>query len=156
MERFQTFLTPQIRREVPRKRMKLFALGENHLFLKAYSKGKKYAGRTVTVYVMRDYHAQRLKLANPQKKTLNRIGLTVTKKLGGAVVRNRCKRIMREAFVQTDRELSVKRGFIIVIVARDSITKAKTQDVLADLRHAFIKLDMVLNKVPAGQNKTGE
>ena len=41
--------------------MKEFAIKENHLFVKAYTKGMRFSGKTVTVYVLRDYKAAKLK-----------------------------------------------------------------------------------------------
>lgn len=123
--------------------MKLTAVKENHLYSKAYAKDKKYVGRTVVVYVLRDTHAGLLKKRNPLKIAVNRVGLTVTKKIGGAVVRNRCKRIIREAYRLTDREAGIRRGFIIIIVVRDSAVTAKMQQVKADITIAMKRLEMI-------------
>ena len=123
--------------------MKYRAIGENHLYLKTYNKGKKYVGASVIVYVLRDLAANRLRLANPEKKKINRIGITVTKKNGGAVTRNRIKRIIREAFRQTDTEISIKQGYLIVIVAKYSAADKKTQDIKKDIEKAMFKLDMI-------------
>jgi ribonuclease P protein component len=76
--------------------MKLRAIRENHLYSKAYANGKKYVGRNMVVYLLPDYAAARIAKANPTKKRCNRVGITVTKKIGGAVERNRAKRIIRE------------------------------------------------------------
>lgn len=128
--------------------MKLTAVKENHLYSKTYAKGKKYVGRTVVVYVLRDTHAGLLKKRNPLKIAVNRVGLTVTKKIGGAVVRNRCKRIIREAYRLTDREAGIRRGFIIIIVARDSAVTAKTQHVKADITAAMKRFEMTSAPLP--------
>ena len=74
--------------------MKLPAITENHLYSKAYARGKKFVGRFVVVYVLVDYAASKLQKANPTKEKINRVGITVTKKLGTAVVRSRAKRII--------------------------------------------------------------
>ena len=123
--------------------MKYRAIGENHLYLKTYNKGKKYVGSSVIVYVLKDLAANRLRRANPEKKKINRIGITVTKKNGGAVTRNRIKRIIREAFRQTDTEISIKQGYLIVIVAKYSAADKKTQDIKKDIEKAMFKLDMI-------------
>ncbi|MGM9624738.1 MAG: ribonuclease P protein component, partial [Eubacteriales bacterium] len=74
---------------------------------------------------------------------VNRIGLTVTKKIGGAVTRSRVKRILREGYRQLDRESPVKTGFLVVLVARDAAVGAKTQEIYADLKYAMRKLGMI-------------
>ena len=80
--------------------MKHIAIGENHLYSKAYNKGAKYVGKGVVIYVLKDLKANLLKKAHPDKVKVNRIGLTVTKKIGGAVIRSRVKRILREGFLR--------------------------------------------------------
>ncbi len=122
--------------------MKLRAIRENHLYSKAYARGSKFVGRYVVVYVLPDYAAKKLAKANPTKEKLNRVGITVTKKLGGAVIRNRAKRIIREGYRLCDKDTPIKRGFLIVIVARGGIVKAKSTDVENDLMAAFKKLSM--------------
>lgn len=117
-------------------KMKLFPIRENHLYSKAYQKGKKFVGKYVIVYVLPDYASKKLALANPAKEKINRIGITVTKKLGGAVVRNRAKRIIREGYRLANKKNPIKKGFLIVIVARASIVSAKAQNVENDIAKA--------------------
>ena len=76
--------------------MKNVAIKENHLYNKAYRRGKKSIGKYTAVYVLRDLKDHRIMLENPEKKYLNRLGIAVSKKLGNAVTRNRAKRIIRE------------------------------------------------------------
>lgn len=124
--------------------MKNIAITENHLYQKAYKSGKHAGTKTVVVYVLKDYRAKRLMLANPQKQYLNRVGLSVSKKIGGAVERNRAKRLIREAYRAIESEGILKKGFLVVIAARDGINGKKTADVEKDLRYAFKKTDMLL------------
>lgn len=120
--------------------MKNTAIKENHLYVKAYRRGDRYVGKYVSVYVLRDLAAKRLRKENPQKETLNRLGLAVTKKIGGAVQRNRAKRIIRAAYDGLKGDL--RRGYLIVISARETINGQKSTDVEQDLCSAFGKLSM--------------
>ena len=122
--------------------MKFTAVCENHLYQKAYSKGKRFVTPSLAVYVLPDYLKEKLKRAHPQKIMVNRIGLTVSKKLGGAVVRSRCRRIMREAYRQLHQSRGVKPGHLIIIAAREPATKMKSTELARDLSHAFQKLGL--------------
>ncbi|MBE6680273.1 MAG: ribonuclease P protein component [Ruminococcaceae bacterium] len=123
--------------------MKYRAICENHLYSKAYKKGKKAVAPTIAVYVLPDYKKHVLMKANPEKKYLNRIGLTVGKKIGGAVERNRAKRIIRHAYRNIDTAYGVKTGNLIVIVAREAISGKKTNDVERELTRALKKLELI-------------
>ena len=122
--------------------MKFRAICENHLYSKAYSKGKRAVTSALAVYVLPDYAAKRLAKAHPQKKVVNRIGLTTSTKLGSAVVRNRCRRIIREAFRAIERERSLKVGFLIVIAARSASVNLKSTEIKQQLDFALKKLGM--------------
>ena len=130
--------------------MKEKAIRENHLYGKAYAKGKRFVGKYVAVYVLRDYAAKRIMKADPKKQYCNRLGISVSKKIGGAVERNRAKRIIREAY----REYSpyLHTGNLIVIAARGAIIGQKTQDVSAELARGFAELSMLCE----AKNKTTE
>ena len=123
--------------------MKYRAICENHLYSKAYRKGKKIATKHVIIYVLPDRHAGKLKKENPDKQFINRVGLTVTKKIGGAVTRSRVKRIIREGYRLTDKKYGIKKGNLIVLVARDTTVKAKSTDLEKDMVFAFKKLEMI-------------
>ena len=122
--------------------MKFVAIKENHLYSKAYSKGKRAVTSALAVYVLPDYAAKRLAKAHPQKKVVNRIGLTTSTKLGGAVVRSRTRRIMREGLRALEREKTLKVGFLIVIAARSAAIHLKSTEIRDHLDLAFKKLGM--------------
>ena len=122
--------------------MKFKAICENHLYSKAYSKGKRALTSALALYVLPDYQAKRLAKAHPDGIIMNRIGLTVSTKLGGAVVRSRVRRILREGLRMLEREKELKRGFLIVICARGAAVKLKSTDIKRQLDTAFEKLGM--------------
>ncbi|MBO5440431.1 MAG: ribonuclease P protein component [Clostridia bacterium] len=127
--------------------MKHIAIGENHLYSKAYNKGAKFVGRGVIVYVLKDLKARLLQKSHPEKQMINRIGLTVSKKLGHAVVRSRVKRILREGLRQTEKTHNIKKGYLIVLVARQSCIDLKSTDIAKDIEKAFYKLNLIDNSI---------
>ena len=122
--------------------MKFKAICENHLYSKAYSKGKRAVTSALAVYVLPDYAAKRLAMSHPQRLVMNRIGLTTTKALGSAVIRSRCRRILREGLRSLMMERQLKQGFLIVIAARKAATKLKSTDIKRELEYSFTKLGM--------------
>ena len=122
--------------------MKFNAITENHLYSKAYSKGKRAVTSALAVYVLPDYAAKRLAKAHPQKKTVNRIGLTVSTKLGGAVVRSRVRRSLRAGLTSLERRKPLKQGYLIVIAARSASVNLMSTDITEHLDVAFTKLGL--------------
>ena len=122
--------------------MKFKAICENHLFSKAYSKGKRAVTSALAIYVLPDYAAKKLAKAHPEKRVMNRIGLTTSTKLGKATVRSRCRRLMREALRMIEKERPLKKGFLIVIAARQAMISLKAGDVKRELEYALERLDV--------------
>ncbi len=101
---------------------KTVSLKENHLFRRAYSRGKTAADSRLALYVRRN-----------GRKT-NRLGLTVSTKVGCAVVRNRVRRSLREIYRLNEDKLA--RGVDVVVVAR---VRAASSD-YHRLEKSFLKL----------------
>ena len=99
---------------------KLLSLNKDFLFKKAYAKGKSYVSRSVVLYS--------LKNADPHSTLL---GITVSAKRGNAVKRTRMRRVIREAYRQLYP--TIKKGYIIVIVARSACLTAKSDTVRGEL-----------------------
>ena len=96
----------------------------------------------VAVYVLPDYRATQLQKAHPKHIKVNRVGLTVSKKIGGAVVRSRVRRILREAYRQLDAARPLKKGCLLVLAAREPATTMKSTEMASQLGYAFKRLEM--------------
>ena len=104
------------------------ALKLNHVFRRLYST-KGYANSMLVLYARKNRTEQ------------NRVGITVGKKLGHAVVRNRVRRRLRE--VVRLNAGSVKTGYDIVIVARTRCINAKFSHIEQDYLAACRKLGLM-------------
>ena len=74
------------------------------------------------------------------KSGLNRVGFTVTVKLGHAVVRNRIRRRLREIYRLHEPELP--RGVDMIVVARSRSVTASYRELERDYLQALRKLEL--------------
>ena len=125
--------------------MKYTTIKEHHLYNKTFQRGARFSGRLVSVFVLRDLAAKRLRKEHPEKKYYNRFGVSVTKRVGGAVQRSRVKRILRAGYRAVEPEL--KTGYLVVISPREGILSAKSTDVERELRRGFARLEMFRTSV---------
>lgn len=104
-------------------------LKQNYEFRRLYRRGKSAASRLLVVYAL------------PTKRTDSRIGLTVNVKLGGAVARNRCKRLLREAYRLQKSQMQGSYDF--VFVARGGLVEADCQAACKSMQHCFAQLGLL-------------
>lgn len=69
-----------------------------------------------------------------------RVGFTVTKKIGGAVIRNRIRRRLREAARAVAPEEGGAAGWDYNLIARPAAATRAFADLLDDLRRALLSL----------------
>ena len=123
--------------------MKNTPIKENHLYQKAYRNGRSAAGKYVAVYTLPDRQNHRFVKADPCHRPLNRLGLTTGKKIGGATVRSRARRLMREAYRLIEDEQNLCYGNLVVIAARAKIADAKMQDVKKDMLWCLKRVGLI-------------
>lgn len=80
------------------------SLKKNKEFQKVYRGGRSCANRILVMYVL------------PVSEDANRIGISVSKKVGNSVVRHRLTRLIRESYRL--QEHGFKKGYWIVVIAR--------------------------------------
>ena len=97
------------------------SLKKNQDFQNVYKYGKSYANRYFIMYVLK----------NDQEK--NRIGISVSKKVGNSVVRHHITRLVRESYrLQEDMFNS---GLDIVVIARVAAKNTNYHEVESALLH---------------------
>ena len=97
------------------------SLKKNSDFKNVYTHGKSYANKYLVMYVLENNLGR------------NRIGISVSKKVGNSVVRHRITRLIRESYRL--QESIFNSGLDIVIVARKSTLGVGYADVESALLH---------------------
>lgn len=88
----------------------------NHIFRRLYSTAGQASGLLVLY-------------ARPNRTGMNRVGITVSKKLGKAHIRNRVRRRLREAYRLNEEKFAP--GWDIVVVARSRCISADFQKIVS-------------------------
>lgn len=100
----------------------LESLKKNESFQIVYKRGKSYANKYLVMYIMKNELEQ------------NRIGISVSKKVGNSVVRHRLTRLIRESYRLHQDEL--EKSFDMIVIARKT---AKGRS-FAEVESAFLHL----------------
>jgi len=111
---------------------KINPLTKNHLFRAVFDGGRSAGAKRIVVFALKNGLGE------------GRLGITVSKKVGNAVVRNRSRRIIKESFrlfAKTHKNLA--HGFDIVVLARAAITNAARRDIDNELSHLLTKLNVI-------------
>ena len=97
------------------------SLKKNQDFQSVYRNGKSYANRLLVMYVLEN---------NLDK---NRLGISVSKKVGNSVVRHHVTRLVRESYRL--QENIFNSGLDIVVVARENAASASFREIESALLH---------------------
>ena len=91
-------------------------------FQNVYKKGISYANKYLVMYILEN------------RTDINRVGISVSKKVGNSIVRHRLTRLIRES-VRLNVE-NINKGYDIVIIARNTLKGKK----FAETESAFLHL----------------
>lgn len=104
------------------------SLKQNKDFRRLYHRGKYAACATLVLYW------------SPNRYQNNRLGITVSTKLGNAAVRNRTRRRIREIYRIHEEQL--RRGIDLVVVARLAAPEAEYRRLDRDFQHLAKRLGL--------------
>ena len=110
------------------------SLKRNYQFGFVYNKGKSIANKFLVVYVVK----------NRKYTQSNRLGITVSKKVGKSVVRSRVTRLIKESYRLSEDE--IKTGYDIVVLARVSANGATYNEINKSLLSLLKKHDLLKEK----------
>lgn len=99
-------------------------LNENRDFVSLYKKGRFVAGRCCVVYFCKN------------GRKFNRAGFSTGKKIGNAVCRSRARRVLRQAYRETEHLFP--KGLDIVFTARENTPFCKTYHVTSFIEKKVI------------------
>ncbi len=104
---------------------KEYRLKKKYMFAYCYKVGKVAHSKSCLMYY------------TPSKNKNVKVGISVSKKVGGAVSRNRARRVIREAitpFLET-----INKNNNIIIVARENILSFSFDDIKRDIEYMLKK-----------------
>ena len=104
-------------------------LGKDADFDNIYKRGKSVGDKYVVVFYIKNH------------RDINRTCFLASKKVGNSVRRNRARRLLRESYRLFKDRLPV--GYDVIIIARNTITGRKFQEVDKSIRRAFTRAGLL-------------
>lgn len=111
---------------------KTLILNKNRDFCNLYNRGKNAGNKLIVIY------------CRYNRKDYNRLGITVSKKVGNAVSRNRARRLIKEAYRLNESKL--KSGFDLVVVSRFKTVFSDLDAVSKAFLELCEKLDLLIKE----------
>ena len=109
------------------------SLKKTYQFRLVYNRGKSSANKYLVLYIFKN------------RTETNKIGISVSKKVGNSVVRSRITRLIRESYRLNEQ--NVKKGYDIVVIARNGAKGISYKQINSALLHLFKKNDIYIKEV---------
>lgn len=118
--------------------MKIYRIRKNMEFKTVYRRGKSIANETLVMYIFKNNRNK-----DKEKTLYNKVGISVSKKVGNSVIRSRVKRLIYESYRLNSKGL--RSGFDYVFIARTSIKDKTYKDVESAMINLFKKAGLYNN-----------
>lgn len=110
----------------------LQTIKESYTFRRLYKSKKSYVYPQIVVYVSKNRYGK------------FRYGITASKKIGNAVKRSRCRRVIRAALYEyADKLQQCKCGYDVIIVARTKTVYCKSTDLVKPIGDSLVKAGVI-------------
>lgn len=113
----------------------VYRLKKNSDFRIVYRRGKSIANDLLVLYIFKNRRN-----ILPNKTRYNKVGISVSKKVGNSVVRSRSKRLISESYRL--KEASLIKGYDFIFVARTKIDGATYLNVSKAMDHLLKKASL--------------
>ncbi len=117
----------------------IYRLKKNFEFTIVYRRGKSFANELLVMYILKNR-----KNKDKSLMAYNKIGISVSKKVGNSVVRSRCKRLITESF-RLNYNYIVK-GYDLVFIARNPIKSRSYFEVEKAMKNLIKKAGLYNNE----------
>lgn len=109
----------------------VLSLKKNKEFKKVFSEHRSFANHYLVMY------------ASKNNLKVNRLGISVSKKVGNSVVRHRVKRLVKEAYRLN--QSTIKQGYDLVVIARVRAKGRSYQEIESALKH-LLRLHRLMDR----------
>ncbi len=102
-------------------------------FRKVYKHGKSFANKHLVMYIL------------DNKSDSTRVGISVSKKVGKAITRNKIRRRIKEAY-RLNIDEKVKNGYDLVFIARVAVKDVDYKNIEKSMNHLMKKANIKLDE----------
>ena len=113
---------------------KTITLKKNYEFNNTFKRGKYFSGELIECFYIK------------QNKKNNCFGIAISSKLCNAVRRNRIKRVIREAYRNQEKNITVGNTFVFLWKKKGKIEDCNYLNVLQDMEKIFKKIGIYINE----------
>jgi ribonuclease P protein component len=118
--------------------MKEEKIRKNIEFRTVYRRGKSFSNQLLVLYVYKN------------KKNINRVGISVSKKVGNSVIRSRVKRLISESY-RLNKDM-INTGFDLVFISRTASNDKSYFEIEKSLKNLFKRAGLLINEKNVDSN----
>ncbi|MFR5266511.1 ribonuclease P protein component [Clostridium sp.] len=127
--------------------MSIEKLRKNKEFRLVYRRGASFSNKLLVLYVFKNR-----KNLDENKNPYNKVGISVSKKVGKSVVRSRVKRLIQENYRINFKNIALKEGYDFVFIARTAINDKDFYEIERSMRNLFFKAGVIKDEKVINKN----